>query len=94
MVEASRTHGVLMRTCCSGYFEKTKFIEDVRASPNEINFYDSNTGNLLFTAPKGRTMEEFLKESRAHGWPSFRGTLCLRDICSRNRSRSPSWDKK
>ena len=22
-------------------------------------------------------MEEFLKESRAHGWPSFRGTLLL-----------------
>jgi hypothetical protein len=43
---------------------------------SEINFYDSNTGELLFTAPKGRTMEEFLVESRAHGWPSFRGKNC------------------
>lgn len=38
----------------------------------ELQFYDSNTGNLLFTAPKGRSMDDFLKESKAHGWPSFR----------------------
>jgi peptide methionine sulfoxide reductase MsrB len=38
----------------------------------QITFYDSNTGKPLFIAPKGRTMEEFLVESRAHGWPSFR----------------------
>ncbi|GAX24337.1 hypothetical protein FisN_4Lh458 [Fistulifera solaris] len=56
----------------SGYFEKTNFIKDAKANPEEINFYDSNTGKLLFTAPKGRTMDEFLTESRAHGWPSFR----------------------
>ncbi|KAL7576660.1 hypothetical protein ACA910_005590 [Epithemia clementina (nom. ined.)] len=56
----------------SGYFEKTTFIEDVRTAPDQVEFYDSNTGKLLFTAPKGRTLEEFLKESRAHGWPSFR----------------------
>jgi len=37
-----------------------------------MDFYDSNSGKLLFSAPKGRTMEEFLVESRAHGWPSFR----------------------
>lgn len=23
-------------------------------------------------APRGRSVEEFLEESRAHGWPSFR----------------------
>jgi len=57
----------------SGYFEKTTFVEDAQACEGEINFYDSNTGNLLFTAPKGRSMDDFLKESRAHGWPSFRG---------------------
>lgn len=57
----------------SGYFETTDFIKDARQQP-EINFYDSNTGKLLFTAPKGRSMEDFLVESRAHGWPSFRGT--------------------
>jgi|Transcript_39323 peptide methionine sulfoxide reductase MsrB len=56
----------------SGYFEKTSFVKDASATSGEINFYDSNTGKLLFTAPKERTMEEFLVESRAHGWPSFR----------------------
>ena len=56
----------------SGYFEKTSFIEEAKKFP-EIHFYDSNTGKLLFTAPKGRSMEDFLVESRAHGWPSFRG---------------------
>ena len=38
----------------------------------EITFYDSNTGKPLFVAPKGRSMEDFLKESGSHGWPSFR----------------------
>lgn len=32
-----------------------------------MEFYDSNTGKLLFTAPKSRTMEAFLVESRRHG---------------------------
>jgi hypothetical protein len=60
----------------SGYFEKTSFIDDAKtaAAAGEINFYDSNTGKLLYTAPKGRSLENFLEESRAHGWPSFRGT--------------------
>lgn len=35
-------------------------------------FYDSVTGNLLFTAPIGRTVSDFVAESRSHGWPSFR----------------------
>merc|ERR1712187_561274 len=69
----------------SGYFEKTSFIPEAQTIAKEhelsgsssndqptMNFYDSNTGNFLFTAPKGRTMNEFLIESRAHGWPSFR----------------------
>lgn len=56
----------------SGYFEKTTFLDDANATTGEINFYDSNTGKLLFTAPKGRSMKDFLVESRAHGWPSFR----------------------
>jgi len=37
-----------------------------------MTFYDSNTGKPLFIAPKGRSMEVFLKESKSHGWPSFR----------------------
>ena len=38
----------------------------------ETEYFDSVTGKLLFTAPKGRTADEFLEESRNHGWPSFR----------------------
>jgi len=37
-----------------------------------IDYYDSVTGKLLFTAPKGRTYDEFVKETMSHGWPSFR----------------------
>ena len=42
-------------------------------------FYDSVTGKLLFEAPKGRTVKEFLDESKAHGWPSFRDEECVWD---------------
>jgi len=38
----------------------------------EITFYDSNTGEPLFYAPRGRTFDEFVSESKKHGWPSFR----------------------
>lgn len=58
-----------------GYFKKTSFLRDGRKEVNqrgEITFYDSNTGKPLFHAPRGRTWEEFVKESDAHGWPSFR----------------------
>ena len=37
-----------------------------------LTYYDSVSGKPLFEAPKGRTMEHFMQESRAHGWPSFR----------------------
>lgn len=56
----------------SGYFEGTKFMDEARNARTEITFYDSNTGKPLFIAPRGRSMEDFLVESRAHGWPSFR----------------------
>jgi peptide methionine sulfoxide reductase MsrB len=57
----------------SGYFEgKTQFVSDAKDSTGPIEFYDSNSGKLLFTAPIGRTMDDFLIESKAHGWPSFR----------------------
>lgn len=39
---------------------------------SEITFYDSVSGKPLFVAPRGRTFEEFKKESQSHGWPSFR----------------------
>ena len=30
------------------------------------------TSKPLFIAPRGRTVQEFIEESRKHGWPSFR----------------------
>jgi hypothetical protein len=35
-------------------------------------FFDSVSGKPLFIAPRGRTFEQFKKESDSHGWPSFR----------------------
>mmetsp|Transcript_32976 Transcript_32976/g.38382 ORF Transcript_32976/g.38382 Transcript_32976/m.38382 type:complete len:216 (+) Transcript_32976:59-706(+) len=58
-----------------GYWKSTNFIEEAKkeyAEKGEIKFYDSNTGKLLFVAPKGRSFEDFMKESLSHGWPSFR----------------------
>lgn len=56
----------------AGYWtQESSFLKEVAASkPTE--FYDSVTGNLLFTAPIGRSFEEFKDESTVHGWPSFR----------------------
>lgn len=59
----------------AGYWLTTSFVEDARkvaAEGKDITFYDSNTGKPLFVAPRGRSMEDFLKESGSHGWPSFR----------------------
>lgn len=70
------------RICCfnrhyaepSGYFtdaQKTTFLKEV--SPDEeVTYFDSVTGKPLYIAPRGRSFDEFLKESRSHGWPSFR----------------------
>ena len=30
------------------------------------------SGKPLFIAPRGRTVQELISESRSHGWPSFR----------------------
>ena len=68
------------RICCfnrhyaehAGYFAESKdFLQEMEKG-EEITFYDSVTGKPLFVAPRGRTMDEFKKESRSHGWPSFR----------------------
>lgn len=56
----------------SGYWETTNFLADASKSTGEIAFYDSNSGTPLFTAPRGRTFEQFVRESKGHGWPSFR----------------------
>ena len=55
----------------AGYWKKTSFLKEV-SRDSETVYYDSVTGKPLFVAPRGRTMEAFLKESESHGWPSFR----------------------
>merc|ERR1712176_1512119 len=57
----------------SGYFLATSWLNDVEPHDQPWKYYDSITGKLLFTAPgPSRSFEEFLAESTAHGWPSFR----------------------
>jgi len=58
----------------AGYWTSTDFLKSIKesGSTDPIDFYDSVTGVKLFTAPVGRSMEAFLKESQKHGWPSFR----------------------
>lgn len=60
-----------------GYFEgSSTFEKDVRnivATTGEpVTFFDSVSGKPLFKAPIGRTVDEFIAESKVHGWPSFR----------------------
>ena len=51
-----------------GFFDKlAKMTEE-----KEHIFYDSQCGVPLFIAPRGRTLDEFITESKKHGWPSFR----------------------
>lgn len=52
----------------AGYWETTSFLKEESAESGEIPFYDSNSGKLLFTAPKNRDWEDFVKESKSHGW--------------------------
>lgn len=61
----------------SGYWESTSFLTDVEQNiedeTGEVTFYDSGwKGSPLFTAPRDRSWEEFITESKKHGWPSFR----------------------
>lgn len=42
------------------------------STDQEITFYDSVSGLPVFIAPRGRSMQDFLAETAAHGWPSFR----------------------
>lgn len=56
----------------AGYWtSETTFLKENDGSV-PITFYDSVTGAALFKAPVGRTWDEFVNESRYHGWPSFR----------------------
>jgi len=53
---------------------QSDFIAQVKAlKPGEaITFFDSVSNEPLFKAPVGRSGDEFLAESKSHGWPSFR----------------------
>ena len=55
----------------SGSWTGTSFLREVDRA-GATTFYDSVTGRPLFVAPRGRSFEEWERESRAHGWPSFR----------------------
>lgn len=70
------------RICCfnrkfaeeSGYAfsSKVSWLETLENQEKQMVYYDSVTGRPLFVAPQGRSKEEFIEESRVHGWPSFR----------------------
>ena len=55
----------------AGYWQTTTFLSEIDQTTT-TKFYDSNTGKLLFTAPINRSWDEFIEESKHHGWPSFR----------------------
>lgn len=55
-----------------GSFESTSFEKVVRSSEGPITFYDSVSGMPLFKAPIERSVDDFIAESKVHGWPSFR----------------------
>eukprot|EP00549_Striatella_unipunctata_P020435 CAMPEP_0118719658 /NCGR_PEP_ID=MMETSP0800-20121206/29628_1 /TAXON_ID=210618 ORGANISM="Striatella unipunctata, Strain CCMP2910" /NCGR_SAMPLE_ID=MMETSP0800 /ASSEMBLY_ACC=CAM_ASM_000638 /LENGTH=173 /DNA_ID=CAMNT_0006627113 /DNA_START=19 /DNA_END=541 /DNA_ORIENTATION=- len=59
----------------AGYWESTSYLSEIVGTADEApptRYFDSVTGNHLFTAPMGRSLEEYLIESKSHGWPSFR----------------------
>lgn len=58
--------------CCGLFVSTSLSFERPEGASETIDFRDSNTGRVLFTAPVGRSFHAFVAESRAHGWPSFR----------------------
>jgi len=60
----------------AGYWEGTDFLTDSQQNienGTKISFYDSGwKGSPLFTVPIGRSWQDWLQESKKHGWPSFR----------------------
>merc|ERR1740130_1025465 len=72
--------GTTDKICCynrhyaehSGYWTSTDFLKEMANPTGEVIFYDSISLKPLFVAPRGRPWAAFIKESRAHGWPSFR----------------------
>ncbi len=54
-----------------GYFQSTSFEETVMNAKEPITFYDSVTGKPLFVAPINRSAEQFIAESKVHGWQVY-----------------------
>lgn len=77
------------RICCynrhfaegAGYFQQTSFLPQEKNADEQqpVTFYDSVTGKPLFVAPKGRSWDDFVRESLKHGWPSFRDAEVVTD---------------
>jgi hypothetical protein len=42
------------------------------AGENTVRYFDSQSGRMLFEAPKLRLMTDLIFESQTFGWPSFR----------------------
>ena len=59
-----------------GTWEKTGLAAEIAnlssVENSTITFYDSVTGRPLFEAPKGRSWQDFHRESTVNGWPCFR----------------------
>ena len=55
-----------------GYFRSTEWENAVMEASGPLTYYDSVTGKPLFVAPINRSKEDFIFESKVHGWPSFR----------------------
>ncbi|KAI9340508.1 hypothetical protein BDR26DRAFT_861224 [Obelidium mucronatum] len=74
------------RICChnrhyaerAGSFLGTDWLAAVSRS-EPTTYYDSVSGKPLFRAPIGRSFDDFLRESSAHGWPSFRDSEVVWD---------------
>ena len=81
---------LLLFNACAGSAQKNSlFAKEFKAAKKAgttMKFYDSNTGDLLFEAPKGRSHDDFWRESQQHGWPSFRDKEVNWDVvrCLRN----------
>merc|ERR1712046_81971 len=48
------------------------FLRTESEGSGEITFFDTISRKPLFVAPRGRSWDEFITESKQHGWPSFR----------------------
>jgi hypothetical protein len=69
------------------YWQKTAFITESLADsakkglaePQEVVFYDSATNKPLFVAPRGRTWDEFVQESKKNERLSFRNEEVIQE---------------